>query len=68
MFPNLRAEMARKGLTTNELSTCLGCSPKTIRNKFTGRSEFTRAELFKIKSTFFPDLTIEYLFQKQNTA
>lgn len=66
MFPNLRAEMARKGITTKDLSSCLGCSPKTVLNKFSGKSEFTRVELFKIKNEFFPDLTIEYLFQKQN--
>lgn len=71
MFPNLRAEMARLGITANEVSAQLGCTPKTLSNKLSGKSEFTRAEIFKIRNSFFPDLTIDYLFQtggRQNTA
>ena len=71
MFPNLRAEMARKGLSVNEIASRIGCTSKTFRNKLSGKSEFTRAEVFKIRNEFFPNLSIEYLFQndqKQNTA
>ena len=71
MFPNLRAEMARKGLDGVDISARLGCSQKTFSNKMNGKSEFTRAEIFTIRNEFFPDLTIEYLFQidcSKNTA
>jgi len=71
MFPNLRAEMARKGLAVNEIAVRLGGSAKTLHRKLSGKSEFTRAEIFKIRNEFFPDLSIEYLFQtgrNQNTA
>lgn len=71
MFPNLRAEMARKGLDGVKISAILGCTPKTFSNKMRGKTEFTRADIFNIKHTFFPDLSVEYLFKhedKQNTA
>ena len=71
MFPNLRAEMARKGLDGVKISARIGCTPKTFSNKMIGKTEFTRGEIFNIKRLFFPDLSIEYLFKqenKQNTA
>jgi hypothetical protein len=30
----------------------------------TGRTEFTRAEIFKIQKYFFPKLSIDYLFEE----
>ncbi|MEK4452864.1 XRE family transcriptional regulator [Paenibacillus sp. FSL L8-0506] len=70
MFPNLRAEMARIGIDGVDVSTLLECTSKTFSRKMTGKGEFTRAEIFKIKNAFFPNLTIEYLFktQKKHTA
>lgn len=70
MFPNLRAEMARIGIDGVVISSHLGCTTKTFSRKMTGKGEFTRAEIFKIKNTFFPNLTIEYLFKaaRKHTA
>lgn len=65
MFPNLRAEMAREGITSKKLSIVIGVSPKTLSNKLYGRSEFTLAEMLKIKSKLFPDMTLEYLFEQK---
>jgi transcriptional regulator with XRE-family HTH domain len=67
MFPNLRAEMARKGLDGIDISARLGCTPKTFSSKMNGKSEFTRAEIFRIRNEFFPNLTIEYLFQTEQS-
>lgn len=65
MFPNLRAEMARKGITSKRLSIVIGVSPKTLSNKLYGRSEFTLAEMLAIKNRLFPDLSLDYLFEQK---
>lgn len=62
MFPNLKAEMARINIDGITLSELIGCTPKTFSNKMNGKSEFTRAEIFKIQREFFPNDTIDYLF------
>ena len=64
MFKNLLAEMARRDINNSDLSRLLKLTPNTISRKMTGKSEFTRKEMFTIKNNFFPELTIEYLFQE----
>ena len=64
MFPNLRAEMARLCLDGNNLAKALGVSYKTVINKMIGKTEFTRIEMFTIRKTFFPNLSIDYLFEE----
>ncbi|RUS42057.1 hypothetical protein ELR57_27460 [Cohnella sp. AR92] len=66
MFPNLRAEMARKNIDGVRISAVIGCTPKTFSKKMNGKGEFTRVELFTIQREFFPNLTIEYLFEVEN--
>jgi len=69
MYPNLRAEMARKNIKATVVAEVLGISYDTMSNKMTGKSDFTRAEIFKIRDEFFPNLTLEYLFEtKGQTA
>ena len=64
MFKNLLAEMARRDINNIDLSRLLKLTPNTISRKMTGKSEFTRKEMFTIRDNFFPELTIEYLFQE----
>ena len=64
MFKNLLAEMARRDINNLDLSRLLNLTPNTISRKMTGKSEFTRKEMFAIRDNFFPELTIEYLFQE----
>lgn len=64
MFKNLQAEMIRNGITDNEIIKTLGISAKSFNNKMTGRTEFTRKEMFLIKSVHFPDYDLEYLFNE----
>lgn len=65
MFENLKAEMARKCLTMADLSIDkdLNLSYTTIRNKFSRETEWTNREMFLIKKKYFPDKTIDYLFE-----
>lgn len=54
MFPNLNAELARKGLCLKELSTITGIKYDSLKNKASGNTEFKRSEMLKIKKEVFP--------------
>ncbi len=65
MFRNLLAEMVRYKVSNDDLMKTLDFkSEKTLNNKLTGRTEFTRKEMFLIKSKHFPDFDLEYLFKE----
>lgn len=48
MFPNLRAEMARKRYTITRLAAELGITRKGLDNKLSGKTEFKLGEILKI--------------------
>jgi hypothetical protein len=68
MFPNLKAEMARQNISGLTISEFIGCNPKTFSSKLTGKTEFTRSEIFKIQKAFFPNFTVEYLFSESESC
>jgi len=59
---NLLAEMARYGVSNNDIQSLLSCADKTVRNKLNGVTEFSFGEAMKIRDTFFPGIRLEYLF------
>lgn len=63
-FENLLAEMSRKGISKLDLSKNkkLNLSYESIRNKFSKKTEWTRREMLVIQQDYFPDKTLEYLF------
>lgn len=65
MFENLKAEMARKGISIMDISRELDYVYETLRNKFNGNTEWSRSEMFAIKNKYFPNKSIEYLFKKK---
>nr|DAP56863.1 MAG TPA: PUTATIVE TRANSCRIPTION REGULATOR, HTH DNA-BINDING MOTIF [Caudoviricetes sp.] len=65
MFPNLNAELARKGLCLKELSTITGIKYDSLKNKASGNTEFKRSEMLKIKKEVFPGKSLDYLFQTE---
>ena len=67
MFDNLKAEMARQGLTIKNLSEDkeLNLSYETLRNKFSSKTEWTKREMFLLKRKYFSDKTLEYLFEQK---
>ena len=62
LFPTLRAEMARRGLTAVDVAEALGISSKTAYKKLSGGSPFTLNETAKVRDRYFPAMTIEELF------
>ena len=62
MFPNLRAEMARNGLTLKTLSEKTGIKYETLKLKAKGTTEFVLPEMQSIKKVF-PGCSMDYLFE-----
>lgn len=55
LFPNLLAEMARKGETQKSIAKVLGVSEPTISLKFKGKSDWTLGEVETLCDYFNKD-------------
>lgn len=67
MYPNLAAELARKGLKQKDLAPALSTTrTATVSNKLTGKSPLLIDEAFKIQATFFPEHSLDYLFKRDD--
>lgn len=64
MLNNLRAEMKRSGLNSMNIASAIGRSDKTVRDKISEKSQFDVYEAMSIRDKFFPGMTIEYLFAR----
>lgn len=67
MLSNLVAEIARNKVSRYKIAEVLEVSYGTVNQKINGNYEFSVGEAKKIQEKFFPDLTIEYLFDKEVT-
>lgn len=61
-YPNLRAEMARKGLKPKDIAVALDKSDDWVDARLRGRAVLPVGEALKIKKNFFPEINFEYLF------
>ena len=62
MFGNLLAEMARIRISGKDVSKDI-MSYGSWKNKIAGTTEFTLAEMVALREKYFPNLTLDYLFQ-----
>lgn len=62
MFSNLRAEMARKQVTIQEIADMIGVGRDAASKKLSGKAPLTLAEAFRIETEYFPDSDVRYLF------
>lgn len=65
MHKNLRAEMAREGITIGDIAEFLGVRHATISDKVNGKFRFYYDEALAIKNRFFPNCSLEYLFESE---
>lgn len=65
MYKNLDAEMARIGISKKDLAKFLNQRYPTVVDKTNGKSRFRLDEAMAIKKRFFPDKSIEYLFEAE---
>ena len=61
-YSNLKAELARSGISMEEVFKMLGIHRNSVANKLNGETSFTVEEAFKIHDRYFPKLSIDYLF------
>ncbi len=64
MYANLKREIFAKGVTQVSLAKALGIGTNTLAHKMRGKTEFKASEMITIKREFFPDKTLEYLFDE----
>lgn len=62
MFPNLKAEMARKGVTQEDVAKVVGTSVSSVNRWLTGNGGLSLANAWEIRNKMFPEHTIDYLF------
>jgi len=59
---NLKAEATRIGIKQQQFADLLQMSLGNINLKINGKVDFTNTEMRLIRSVFFPNLSIDYLF------
>lgn len=64
MYPNLRAEISRRGLTLGSVANAIGVSTTHFSLKMCGKYEFTLAEALAIKKYLKARQSIDVLFQR----
>lgn len=64
MLKNLIAEMARAGISQKDLAKLIEKDERSISNKIYCRTEFTRKEMVEIKKNYFPNCSLDYLFEQ----
>lgn len=62
-YSNLRAEMARLGITNEMMAETIGVNPGTFSAKLNQRGRLKLEEAVEIRETYFPELTVDYLFE-----
>ena len=72
MFPNLKAELARRDITVIRLHELLiengtKISIASLRNKLLGHREFTLSEALAIFNLLHVDIPFEYLFERKSS-
>lgn len=68
MYPNVRAELARKDMTILDLSNETNIRYMTLCNKLNGKSEITVSEAKAIKNALKCEMPIDELFEKETVA
>lgn len=66
MYRNLKAEMARSGITMVDIAEYLDVRYATVNDKVNGKYRFYYDEAYAIKKRYFDDMTMEYLFEKKS--
>lgn len=68
MLHNLIYEIAINKIKKKEIAEALGIDEKTLRLKLDGTRQFKANEMMMLKDTFFPEKTLDYLFDIKESA
>lgn len=64
MYPNLNAEMARKGLKRKDLARIFKGRIPSVSEKLNGKARLYLDEACQIRDEFFPEHSLDYLIEK----
>lgn len=64
-YPNLAGEIARRGIKKKAIAASIHVCGKSLWKKMNGKVQFTWPEVKTIRETFFPDMDVDYLFEKE---
>ncbi|MBS6295945.1 MAG: hypothetical protein KH416_07465 [Dialister sp.] len=64
MLRNLMAEMTRIGIYNKDIAAIISKDEKSVSNKILCKTEFTRKEMVAIKKAYFPNCSMDYLFEQ----
>lgn len=67
VYPELVAEIAKRGIKKKDIAKCVEISDKAFCNKLQGKTSFTWDEVSKIRDTFFPETPKDQLFKRADT-
>ena len=62
MLLNFKVEIVRHNLSAAQIADFLKINTKTMSQKITEKSQFTRDEMYKIYDQYFRDVDFHYLF------
>ncbi len=62
MYFNLSTELRREGLTQQDVADLVRKTSATVNSWINGRSPLPLDAAFAIRDTYFPGMTMEYLF------
>ena len=66
MYPNLNAELARRGIKRSDVARELfNGRTATVSDKLNGKYPLLLSEAMKIKKHYFPQLELGYLFDQE---
>ena len=65
MFPNLSAEIKRRGLSQKEFAKAVKISEQLFSRKINSKAIFNYAEIKRIIEFFTPRMSLDYLFEEQ---
>lgn len=64
IYSNLCSEMARRGITIDEIASVLCLHRNSAANKINGRTPFSVEEAFLLRDAKFPGMEVGYLFRR----
>lgn len=64
-YPNLRAEMARNGISIQDIADAIGIARETVGAKLSCKRPLHLNEAFTIVDKFFPGNDVRILFQSK---
>lgn len=61
-YPNLEAEMVRKGYTREDIAKALGIHVSGVYLMLSGKRNLSVTRAQRIRNQLFPDMRLDYLF------